>query len=267
MLRTVVPDTVRLDARYALPAELAPLVSAFASRADLRDAIVSIVHDLGFENFLYGASASPRLDQESRSYVFTTLPREWVERYDREAYIEIDPRLARALDSALPLVWDYESEHGRNARVDAFLDDSLAHGVGSGVVVGLHGPRGVRVIVALSSAHRTITPQRRQAIVERLGNVVLLAIHFHEIFMRTIVEQGVAPASQGAPLSPRELECLELAARGQTTRDMALKLGITERTIQFHFDSIRSKLGAMNRQGATARAIADGLISIGGRFL
>jgi DNA-binding CsgD family transcriptional regulator len=76
-----------------------------------------------------------------------------------------------------------------------------------------------------------------------------------------VIERGIAPASQGAPLSPRELQCLSLAVRGQTTKEMSLKLGISERTIQFHFDSIRSKLGAANRREAIAKAISEAVIA------
>ncbi len=90
---------------------------------------------------------------------------------------------------------------------------------------------------------------------------MLFGIYFHELFMKAIVERGVAPASQGFPLSPRELQCLRLAAHGQTTKDMALKLGISERTVQFHFDGIRSKLCAVNRQEAIAKAVSYGVIS------
>src|SRR6266436_4918046 len=132
-----------------MPQFLRPLVSTLEQRQDAGATIVAIVRRLGFENFLYGASASPKLDQESRSYVYTTLSREWVAQYDQEAYIEVDPRLGRALDSALPLVWDYSSEYGRDPQVDAFLDESLAQGVGSGVMFGMHGPRNARVIIAL----------------------------------------------------------------------------------------------------------------------
>jgi len=53
-----------------------------------------------------------------------------------------------------------------------------------------------------------------------------------------------------------------LAARGLTTEDIGYKLGICTRTVQFHFDSIRSKLAVANRQEAVARAIQDGQISL-----
>ncbi len=84
----------------------------------------------------------------------------------------------------------------------------------------------------------------------------------HELFCTGVVERGVPPAARGAPLSPRQRECLVLAARGLTTEDIAVELGITQRTAQFHFDCIRSKLGAANRQEAIAKAIVDGTIAV-----
>ena len=43
-----------------------------------------------------------------------------------------------------------------------------------------------------------------------------------------------------------------------TTDDISLKLDISSRTVQFHFDSIRSKLGAANRQEAIALGVQTG---------
>lgn len=261
MLSSVDPARVEFERHDFLPKFLRPLVTALPLGRDVGSAIVEIVQHLGFENFLYGASASPKLSQESKSYVFTTLSPEWVALYDQQAYIEVDPRLSRALDSALPVIWDHDSEYGQSARIDRFLDDSLKHGVGSGVVVGIHGPHSVRVIVALSSRSPQISTIERASVANHLGEIVLFAISFHELFMKSVIARGIAPVSQGCPLSPRELQCIGLAARGQTSRDIAFKLGISERTIQFHFDSIRSKLGAANRQEAVAKAISSGLVA------
>lgn len=154
----------------------------------------------------------------------------------------------------------YASEHGHSPQTDELLEDSLAHGVGSGVMCGIHGPRQTRAIYGLSHASPSMDPHRRQEIEERMGDILLLGTYFHEIFMKGVVEQGIPPPSRGAPLSAREKQCLALAAQGQTTQDIAVKLGISERTIQFHFDGIRSKLGAANRQEAVAKAITLGVL-------
>jgi LuxR family transcriptional activator of bioluminescence operon len=61
-------------------------------------------------------------------------------------------------------------------------------------------------------------------------------------------------------LTEQELICLSLSARGQTSGDIGMKLGITPRTVNFHFSKILKKLNAMNRQEAIAKALSTRLI-------
>jgi len=60
------------------------------------------------------------------------------------------------------------------------------------------------------------------------------------------------PASDTA-LSEREVEVLQLAARGLTNRDIASRLDLSEHTIARHVANARSKLGAANRAEAVSR--------------
>ena len=243
-----------------IPPVLEPLVRAAESGKDLVPVIESITRSFGFDTFMYGMCTSLRPDHESRMYVFTTAPVEWVARYDQMAYIEVDPRILLLWDSTLPLVWDQRTVRGGGAKADAFLDDALKHGIASGVCVPLGDEAGTRVIIALNSAVLEVDEPRRLAISRNLGDIVLFAHYFHELFMKAIVRQGIQSRFVGRPLSDREKECLVMAARGLTSEDIGYKLGICSRTVQFHFDSIRSKLAVANRQEAVARAIKDGQI-------
>jgi DNA-binding CsgD family transcriptional regulator len=45
-----------------------------------------------------------------------------------------------------------------------------------------------------------------------------------------------------------------------TGSDIGVKLGISERTVNFHFGNILSKLDALNRNEAIAMAVRRGLI-------
>ncbi len=62
------------------------------------------------------------------------------------------------------------------------------------------------------------------------------------------------------PLTARELEVLQLLAAGQTNRQIADRLVVTERTVKFHVSSILAKLGAGNRTEAVAFANQRGLV-------
>ena len=72
-----------------------------------------------------------------------------------------------------------------------------------------------------------------------------------------------APAGRrrrGTELSPREQEVLALVAEGQTTRQIALALTVTERTVKFHVASVLQKLGTGTRAQAVAVASQRGLL-------
>jgi len=64
------------------------------------------------------------------------------------------------------------------------------------------------------------------------------------------------------PLTPREIDVLELLAEGLTNKAIAVRLGISDQTVKFHVASIYGKLGATNRTDAVRRAVRRGLIAL-----
>jgi len=62
------------------------------------------------------------------------------------------------------------------------------------------------------------------------------------------------------PLSPRQDEVLRLLAHGLQNKEIAVTLGIGERTAKFHVESVLRKLGATNRTEAVAIATRRHLI-------
>src|ERR1700730_8690369 len=61
-------------------------------------------------------------------------------------------------------------------------------------------------------------------------------------------------------LNDREVETLTWAARGKTSAEIAQILGVTKRTVDFHIDNARSKLGAATRIQAAIKAATGRLI-------
>ncbi len=62
------------------------------------------------------------------------------------------------------------------------------------------------------------------------------------------------------PFSPREVEVLGLAAEGLTNKEIAYRLGLSERTIQFHMNSVFNKTGTNSRTEAVVVALKQGWI-------
>ncbi len=72
-----------------------------------------------------------------------------------------------------------------------------------------------------------------------------------------------APDRAGAtnPLTERELEVVECAARGWTNKQIGTNLGISDRTVQVHLQAIYTKLNVTSRSEAVRRALVLGLIT------
>ena len=61
-------------------------------------------------------------------------------------------------------------------------------------------------------------------------------------------------------LNERELEVLTLVSRGKTSAEIARRLRLAKRTVDFHIDNARVKLRAATRTEAAIKAVEGGLI-------
>ena len=64
------------------------------------------------------------------------------------------------------------------------------------------------------------------------------------------------------PLTPRELEVLQLVSHGLSNKLIARALTISEHTVKFHVSATYAKLGAASRTEAVSLAARKGLISL-----
>lgn len=127
-------------------------------------------------------------------------------------------------------------------------DAAVTRGVRSGLAVPAIGPDGpIAVLSFYSLEHRLPTAslvRTLRAIGHDLGR-----------FLHRRRAQLTPP-----PLTPRELEILQLAAEGNTRPQIAEELTISPLTVKTHFEHIFEKLGVSDRTAAVAQAIRSGLI-------
>lgn len=238
------------------------VTSALQSRgrsSEKLDAFVGLAASLGFNGFSYivlthGATA-PQLLQHR-----TTAGERWISQYATRGYHLIDPRVTRTRGRSIPIVWD-DTPEGMDLRVRAFLADARRYSIRSGVAMSLYDVQGRRTVVAWDSSCSIGRPFGEEAISARLGTLALLVGFVHEAMVATSQEH--ASDRRVNDLTLRERECLALGAHGMTSADIGLKLGISERTANFHFGNIVAKLGALNRAEAIALAVATNLVTPG----
>ena len=90
---------------------------------------------------------------------------------------------------------------------------------------------------------------RAAEIFDRLG-AALDSRHTHDL---------TSPSTLPAGLSAREAEVLTLVASGQTNKDIAGNLNLSERTVARHLSNIFTKLGVNSRTAAAAFAYENDL--------
>jgi len=93
------------------------------------------------------------------------------------------------------------------------------------------------------------------------GEAVLSPSVATRLITRVRTPSAQPPGTQ--PLSQRELEVLELVAAGNTNREAAARLLISQATVKSHLLSIYGKLGVSDRAAAVAEAFKRGLLGPG----
>lgn len=100
------------------------------------------------------------------------------------------------------------------------------------------------------------TPEPESAFNSAVSGLRSLAQNFHTRILRL---HNVAHA-EAKTMSIRELDCLKWTAAGKTAWEASIIMGISERTVRFHLNAAREKLGCATTTQAVAKAVSQSLI-------
>jgi len=109
----------------------------------------------------------------------------------------------------------------------------------------------LELLVAQVRAYERALPRNNyhaQAAVGTLGELARQALNEANDLVLSLEPSQPAPH----PFSPYELQVLELASDGLTNKEIAYRLNLSERTIQFHMNSIFNNTGTQSRTEAVA---------------
>ena len=86
--------------------------------------------------------------------------------------------------------------------------------------------------------------------------------------LHTVIQNRLRRHSQGPRrrsdyhLTDREREVLTWVGRGKTSSEIAIILGLSERTVNFHCDQAMKRLNVSNRAQAVATAVSEQLLTL-----
>jgi LuxR family transcriptional activator of conjugal transfer of Ti plasmids len=210
----------------------------------------------GFSCFAY-LSFAPRGDDDD-TLVMTTYPSSWVEQYCANRYDRIDPVIARSITTTLPFAWSgdrFDTELTNKQKW--LLEEAREFGIRHGVTIPIHDRQGKVATLTLAACDSRSAFDAR---VEQYRHQLhLIAIYLHAQ-LRNVTPPHISPLRPC--LTQRERSCLQWAARGKSALDTAEIISVSRRTVVFHTENAKRKLGVATVQQAVAKGLMYDIISM-----
>jgi DNA-binding CsgD family transcriptional regulator len=241
------------DAVIRSATRAAAAVLTARSAAQVSAAASPILAELGIHDM--SVVERPATDADAPNAVlFTTVDETQTAKYRARGYASADPIVQRTLKGDMPrLLSGIGEENLSPLERKIFASYQCASGSKDGLVIPVRRsvhPDGVIVFGGVAPDLSSVA----QSALTVLG---------HCIYGR-IEELRALPAVQETvqtPLSPREAEVLGWIAKGKSDAEIAVILGLSERTARFHAANAKVKLDATTRVQAVTKALDLGLIA------
>ncbi len=224
-----------------------------ANNADEFERVATrLTQRLGFQRFAY-----LRLAGESPMLI-SSYPKSWTSRYFHLGYQQLDPVVRRARAEHALFSWGGEaSALPGNREQRQFFDEAMTFGIRSGITVPIRGAFGRMAAFTLATGERNLHPERLVADRRDLMHLVGLKFHCH---VSARIHARSAGKLAACELTQRERQCLAWTAHGKTVADIAVLVQIAPRTVIFHLENARRKLGAASIAHCVAEALRRGLL-------
>lgn len=185
-----------------------------------------------------------------------SYPEEWIRLYWQNGYFDVDPVFQTALNKPGTQHWGTTYREATSQKQREFMATAKEFGLGDGITTGSSDPAcRVATFCSFASAD-SVDAARYVPLVEYFGYYVHMAL------LRTAPAKAQPMDRCVKKLTLRELTILNWVKNGKTNWEIAQIMGVTERTIRFHVESIFSKLDVTSRSQAVATAIEHGLPNV-----
>lgn len=184
---------------------------------------------------------------------FVNYPDEWQKHYVKKGFQHKDPTLLMGAHSIAPVDWQRLRNEASFKTIFRAANDFRIFE--QGLTIPVRGPFGD---IGLFSVTRDCSDREWELLKPKiLGDLQTMAVHLHDHVMKTNV---LSHKLMHPSLSSREKEILQWVAAGKSQQDVADILSISNRTVEVHLRSSRSKLSALTTAQAVGRAIGLGMI-------
>lgn len=189
--------------------------------------------------------------KEFNSVINVSYSSNWLYTYGKNGYAEVDPVLQSAVSSFQTQVWEQTYEGARSPKQLAFIEEARSFGLTHGITTGMaERTKSFATFFSFAGGDRRGATRYKDLL-------QYLLPYLHRVL---IANTGTPLSNRVKGLSPREAAVLVWMKQGKTNWEISRILGISERTIRFHVESIFSKLDVSSRTQAVAYAMEHGLV-------
>jgi LuxR family transcriptional activator of conjugal transfer of Ti plasmids len=220
-------------------------------QASLVALLQKTMDELGFSRWAYQIPSNG----QAETLIVHSYPTAWVSHYLDRGYSALDPVVTRGAGQTAPFRWSTIVDAAPlNAKEDAYYKEAHDFGLADGLGVPVLSRSGTASMFSMAS------DEKQQELDKRLSvyrfHLISIALAFDAVMDR--LRRGERQVQNLVKLSGRERECLLWVMRGKSSRDIAQILSITERTVVFHIENAKKKLGVTTRSQAVVKAITEG---------
>jgi LuxR family transcriptional regulator len=224
------------------------------------DMLADAVGLLGFGMVCYSYLPATRLPDGHWApppVLTRNYPAKWDAKWDRHSCN--DPYYHSCFDGSLTVEWGAVQGREGLTRLERdtldYLADKQLH---RGITIPIHLPGGRFAFV--SALDNCGDEAWIKLVAQCNDSLFVIGHYFHSVTFQKF--KNPFPQDRPGQLSMRERECLGWAARGKTAEDIACILDRSVETIRIHLKRACTKLDALNRVHAVAKACYLGLIDL-----
>lgn len=224
-------------------------VAAVARTEDvLKNALPSLVQELGFEGYAY------LYVEPVRMHAVSNYAQQWQDRYFSERYRHVDPVVQTACATMRAFTWSAPaSRECKTKAVRRFYSEAADFGIRSGITIPVRTASRHMSMLTLASSKPSLSLERD---LDQIAAVTAVAF-----LHATLEAHSVRPTAYNKfQLTARQALCLKWSAEGKSMKDIAVLENLSFGTVNFHLNNAREILEASSLAQATALATKLNLI-------
>ncbi|MDP2682372.1 MAG: LuxR C-terminal-related transcriptional regulator [Deltaproteobacteria bacterium] len=180
---------------------------------------------------------------EAKTIINSTYPQEWLSIYQKKQLYFVDPIVIEQYKSSGTQLWSDTYKKYRSKDISEFIHNASNFGLKYGISSGIKSKCNRMGSIIVFSNNKNYFEEHQKEVMDAL------IPHLHQALVRIYRQLKTDILS---PLTEREMDMVHWVKEGKTNWEISMILKISERTVKFHLDNIKEKLGAVSKTHAVA---------------